>query len=86
MSGCTYYDAQSEDQATYLEMMTLIDARETAREKLRAAWMYARAMTLADPAGSRRRVDEASADYVATSRRAKNIRWNAVVRGWYYRD
>ena len=86
MSGHTYYNAQSADQETYLQMMALLDAKETARMELRTAWIYAEAMVLKDPAGVRQRIDQASADFVVATRQARNIHWHEAIGGWYYRD
>ena len=86
MSGRTYYNAQSADQETYLKMMVLIKAKETARMELRAAWIDAKAMVLIDTAGVRQRIDQASADFVVATRQARNIYWHEAIGGWYYRD
>ena len=81
MSGRTYYNAQSADQETYLEMMNIIKAKEKALEEI-----FRHSIELAKLHGGSRRLYEAFEEYDMASNEARNVCWNEAVGGWYYQD
>ena len=81
MSSRIYYNAQSEDQATYLEMMALIKAKKEALEEV-----FRHSSKLAKLHGGSRRLYEAIEEYGIATRQARNIYWHEAIGGWYYRD
>ena len=90
MGTRTFYNTHSEDQATYLEMMTLVDAERAAERTCDEAATYARDL---DAMGwkrgrtaeaAQRRAAEVHVDHLEAVLAASHIRWSGLVGGWYY--
>ena len=80
-TGRTYYNKQSADQETYLEIEALVEAKRIAMEKVHEC-----SGGFDDVKDPNHQLYKAIEDYGIAARRASNIRWHPGVGGWYFLD